>query len=91
MNSTRGARGAKDCHFQNVKMYKNGKVDSLKASMLPKIRIISKKVSSKSCSGFNFVQKRQCAHTYVYLSQECSNGAPKIAIFKMLKCLKTAR
>ncbi len=47
-------RSSKDCHFRNIKIYKNGKVDSLQAATLPKTRIISKKASSKSCSGFNF-------------------------------------
>ncbi len=33
--------GPKGCRFWNIIMYKNGKVDSVWGSMLPKIRIIS--------------------------------------------------
>ncbi len=51
--------GSKNCHLRNIIMYKNGKVDSLQSTMLPKIRIISKNASNKSCSALNYVQKSQ--------------------------------
>ncbi len=37
-----------DCHFQNNKMYKNGKVDSLWGWMLPEICLMSKMSSNKN-------------------------------------------
>ncbi len=49
--------GSKDQYIWNLIMYKNGKLDSLWGSMLPKIRITSKKASNNSCSELNFVQK----------------------------------
>ncbi len=38
-------------------MYRNGKLDSLWGSAMPKIRSASKKASNKSCSELNFIQK----------------------------------
>ncbi len=46
----------------NIIMYKNGKVDSLKGSPLPKIRIIWENASNKSCWALNFIQKSQWEH-----------------------------
>ncbi len=43
-------------------MYRNGKLDSLWGSVMPKIRSILKKASNKSCSELNFVQKSSGAH-----------------------------
>ncbi len=63
--SPRGrARGSKNCHFQYIKMYKDGKVESLQDSTLKKIRIMSKIFSNKCCSELNFIQKSQ----WVYMS-----------------------
>ncbi len=45
-----------------VKMFKNEEVDLLWGWMLPKIRIISKNASSKSCRALNSVQKSHLAH-----------------------------
>ncbi len=53
-------------------MYKNDKVNSLKASTLLKIRVMSEKASSKSCSGFNFVQKSHWAHMSI-MSEKASS------------------
>ncbi len=55
-----------------------GKVDSLWGSLLPKIRIISKNASSKSCWALNFVQKNLWAYTSI---SPRSGAAPKIVIF----------
>ncbi len=60
-----GARGLRRFHFQNMKMYQNGKVDSLWGSTLPKIRITSKNALNKSCSQLNFVQESQWACMYI--------------------------
>ncbi len=43
-------------------MYRNGKLDSLYGSTLPKIRMISKKASNKSCLELNFIQKSSRVH-----------------------------
>ncbi len=37
----------------------------MEGSMAPKIRIISKKASNKSCSELNFIQKSLQAHTSI--------------------------
>ncbi len=50
---------SKGSHFRNIKAYKNGKVESLYCSTLPKIHIKSKISSNKRCSELNFVQKSQ--------------------------------
>ncbi len=47
---------SKDCHFWNILMHWNGKVDSLKGRMLPKIPSISKNTSYKNCSELNFLR-----------------------------------
>ncbi len=46
MSRTSGARGSKDQYVWNIIMYRNGKLDSLWGSMLPKICIISKNPSN---------------------------------------------
>ncbi len=43
-------------------MYRNGKLDSLWGSVMPKIRNTSKKASNRSCSELNFIQKSFRAH-----------------------------
>ncbi len=43
-----GARGSKDQHVWNLKMYRNGKLGLLYGSTLPKIRMISKKIQIKA-------------------------------------------
>ncbi len=50
-------RCSKDCYLWNIIMLWNGKVDSLEGLTLPKLTIISKNCSNKSCSELNFVQK----------------------------------
>ncbi len=57
-----GARGSKDCRHWNIIMHWNGKVYLLYGSTLPKMRIISRDASNKSCWAINFVQKCQWAH-----------------------------
>ncbi len=63
-----------------------------KGSTLQKMCVRSEKASKKSCSRFNFVQKKSLG-AYVYLPQEWSYGAPKIAIISNIimyqkSCLK---
>ncbi len=53
-----GARGSKDSHLCKIIVYKNGKVDSVWDSTLPKIRIASKKALNNSCLKLNSEQKR---------------------------------
>ncbi len=50
-------RGSKDILVSNIRLYWNRKIDSLLGRMLPKLRIISKNCSNKSCSELNFLQK----------------------------------
>ncbi len=45
--------------------YKNGKVYSLWASTLPKLRVTSKNASTKSCWTLNSIQKSQWVHAYI--------------------------
>ncbi len=54
--------GSNDCHGKNIIKYGNTKIDWLCGWTLPKIPIICKKVSNKSCWDFNFLQKTQWAH-----------------------------
>ncbi len=51
--------------FWNIIVLKNGKVDSLWDWTLPKIRIISKNASNKSCWALNSLQISQWAHMSV--------------------------
>ncbi len=51
--------------------------------MLPKLPIITKNALNKSCSEFNFLQEKSVG-AYVYLLQEWSYGARKIAMFEIL-------
>ncbi len=46
--------GSKDQYVWNLIMYRNGKLDSLWGSTLPKIHFLWKKASDKSCSKSNF-------------------------------------
>ncbi len=64
-----GARGSKDCHFWNIIMYKNGKVDSLQSLTRPKIHVISKNAFEKSCRALNSVQWSQ----WTYMSTSLWN------------------
>ncbi len=88
-----------DQYVWNFIMYRNGKLDSLSRHNIAKNTHYIKKVSNKSCSELNFIQKsprvHTCSelnfiqkssrvHTYVYLSHEWSQGAPKISMFKIL-------
>ncbi len=47
--------GSKDCRVWNIIIYKNEKIDPLKDSTLPKLSIITKNGSNKSCSELNFL------------------------------------
>ncbi len=49
--------GSKDQYVWNLIMYRNVHLDSLYGLTLPKICMISKEASNKSCSELNFVQK----------------------------------
>ncbi len=60
-----GARGLERFASLKIIMYKKGKVDPVWESMLPKIRIASKKASNKSGSALNFVQKSPRGHTSI--------------------------
>ncbi len=55
ISPTSGVWGYKDQYVWNLIMYRNGKLDPLWGSMLPKIRILQKKGSDKSSSESNFV------------------------------------
>ncbi len=48
--------------FWNIVMFKNREIDSLWGWMLPKIRIISKNISNKSCWALNSIRESQWAH-----------------------------
>ncbi len=65
-------------------MYRNGKLDSFWGSTLPKIRILWRKASNKSCSKLNFASKSPSPRSayYVYLLHEL--GGTKDLPF--LKC-----
>ncbi len=62
ISPTSGGWASKDQYVQNLIMYRNVKLDSLWGSMLPKIRITSKKGLNKSCSELNFVPKSPRVH-----------------------------
>ncbi len=62
--------GSKNGHF-NIKMYKNGKIDSHYGRMVPKISIILKKDSNKKFLSIKFHMKKSVG-AYVYLSPEGS-------------------
>ncbi len=49
--------GSNDCHFWNILMYWNGKVDSPKGWLLQKILVISKIYLNKNCSELTVVRK----------------------------------
>ncbi len=57
-----GARGLQRLHLLKYYNVQKGEVDSLWDWMLPKIRIISKNASNKSCWVLNSVQKSQWVH-----------------------------
>ncbi len=75
-----GARGSKNCHLLKFVMFKNKKVDSLWGWTLPKMCIISKIDSNKSCWALNSVQKSQWAHMSIF-PQKGASGGKQIAIF----------
>ncbi len=62
--------GTEDWCGWNIIMQENRKVDSLEGSTVPKIRIVSKNSSNKSCWAFNSVQKSQWAHMSTSLQNE---------------------
>ncbi len=62
-------RGSKDWYVSNIILYRNRKVDSLSGWMLPKLQIISKNCSNKSCSELNFIQKGQWTYVHVGLER----------------------
>ncbi len=72
-------RGSKDQYVWNLIMYRNGKSDSFWGTTLPKIRILWKKASNKSCSKSNFAQKSPRAHMSI---SPMELGAPKISMFE---------
>ncbi len=49
----------------NLIMYRNGKLGSLYGTTLPKISIISKKASNKSCLELNFIQESPQVHMFI--------------------------
>ncbi len=60
-----GARELERWYGLNMKLYRSGKIHSLLGWMLPKIRIIPKKASSKSFSALNFEPKSLHGHMYI--------------------------
>ncbi len=67
-------------------MHRNGKLGSLYGSTLPKIRVISKKASNKSCLELNFVQNS--ASTYVYPLWSEARGLERLIRLKYYFVLK---
>ncbi len=63
-----GARGSKDWYVSNIILYWNRKVDPFLVRTLPKLPIISKNCSNKSCWELNFIQKKSVG-AHVYLSR----------------------
>ncbi len=63
--------GSKNCHIWNIITYWTRKVDSFCGLILPKLPLILKNASKKSCSTLNFVQKSQWA----YMSLSPRRGA----------------
>ncbi len=57
-------RDLQRCVWNNT-LYWSGKVDSFYGSTLPKVRIISKNASNKSCLELNFVQKTLQVHMFI--------------------------
>ncbi len=57
--------GSEDWFVSNIILYRNGKVNSLSGSTLPKIHIIWENASNKSCRALNSVQKSQRARTFI--------------------------
>ncbi len=78
---------SKNCHFWNIIMYWNGKVDSLQGSMLPKISVTSKNTSNKSYWALNFVQKSRWLHKSVSLKSR-ARGSQRLICFKYYMVLK---
>ncbi len=66
---------SKDCHFLNILLHWNGKVDSFQGWTLQKISKILKNASNNNCSELNFIQNSTNVH--LYLLCEWSTGAPK--------------
>ncbi len=65
--SPRVELGALNIAVSNIITYWNGKIDLLKGSTLPKLPIISKNSSNKSCWKLNFLQKTERAHFSISL------------------------
>ncbi len=67
--------GSKYSHLRRIIMYKNRKVDLVWGSILPKIRVASKKVLNKSYSKLNFIQKSP--RTHISISPQSGARGPK--------------
>ncbi len=64
---------SEDCHFWNILMRLNGKVDSLKVWMLLKILKISKNDSNKNCSELNFQRKTWLMYISIFTRSRARN------------------
>ncbi len=83
-----GARGLERLAVWSIILKGNSKLYSISDSMLPKIRIVSKKASNKSCSELNYVQK---SHERICLSTTGTElGSSKYWQVEVLLCRETA-
>ncbi len=72
---------SKDCHFPNIIMYWNCKLETLKGWTLPKLVIITRNTSNKSCSELNFLQKSRWVH-FIILLRNGARGLRRLPCFK---------
>ncbi len=79
--------GFKDWCIWNIIMKKNGKVDSLEGSTLPKTLIISKNGSNKSYWALNSLQKSLWERMSICL-QSGAKGLQRLICFKYYSVLK---
>ncbi len=66
------------------RVYCNCKVDSLKVQTLPKLPIITKNGTNKSCSELNFSQKGQWAH--ILISSSSLPPSPLLKLWDSKDC-----
>ncbi len=76
-------RAPKIAIFWNIIMFKKREVDLLWGWKLPKIRIISKNASNKSCWALNSLQKSQQAHMSISL-QSKTTRLQRLPYFEIL-------
>ncbi len=71
-------------YVSKIILYWNRQLDSFPGWLLPKLTIISKNCSNKSCLELNFIQKVQ--ENICLSPPRVEPGAPKICTFEILKC-----